>query len=480
MHLTNKLLDYQENAVEKLKKVKVGALFMEQGTGKTITALELCRLRLEAGKVTHILWLCPCSTKQNLKDELIKQSPREMLEKITICGIDPLSRSLHANSYLQLLTEREACYLVVDESLLIKNPYAYRTQNIDRLSSRCEYKLILNGMPISKNQADLYAQFHVLDWRILGYKTYWSFAANHIEFDPEIPQKIIRCLNTDYLARKISPYTVQVTKKDCLVLPDKRYTINYFPLTPEQNAHYNSVADTLLFHLNEMHPETIYRLFSGLQAVTSGFRVNFRKSAVSGYEHIVTSPFFAEPTDNPRLQRLLTVLDNRNKYIIFCNYTYEIDVLCEILSRKYGPENVARFDGSLPMKKRLRNLEEFRESATFLIANRDCAGYSLNLQFCHNIIYYSNGWDLATRLQSEDRIHRIGQDQDIRIRDICAYNTLDERILSCLYRKEKLLEAFRNDIKNMENKNGIAEWVFYRQPSRSLMDCDDLEEPRHA
>lgn len=170
MHLTNKLLDYQENAVEKLKKVKVGALFMEQGTGKTITALELCRLRLKAGKVTHILWLCPCSTKQNLKDELIKQSPREMLEKITICGIETLSRSLHANSYLQLLTEREACYLVVDESLLIKNPYAYRTQNIDRLSSRCEYKLILNGMPISKNQADLYAQFHVLDWRILAIK----------------------------------------------------------------------------------------------------------------------------------------------------------------------------------------------------------------------------------------------------------------------------------------------------------------------
>ena len=57
---------------------------------------------------------------------------------------------------------------------------------------------------VSYTHLDLYAQFHVLDWRILGYKTYWSFAANHIEFDPEIPQKIIRCLNTDYLARKIS------------------------------------------------------------------------------------------------------------------------------------------------------------------------------------------------------------------------------------------------------------------------------------
>lgn len=93
---------------------------MEQGTGKTITALELCRLRLEAGKISHILWLCPCSTKQNLKDELIKQAPREILERTTICGIETLSRSIHANSYLRLLTEREHCYLVVDESLLIK------------------------------------------------------------------------------------------------------------------------------------------------------------------------------------------------------------------------------------------------------------------------------------------------------------------------------------------------------------------------
>ena len=479
MQLHNKLLDYQEKAVEKLKKVKVGALFMEQGTGKTITALELCRLRLEAGKISHILWLCPCSTKQNLKDELIKQAPREILERTTICGIETLSRSIHANSYLRLLTEREHCYLVVDESLLIKNPYAYRTQNIDYLSSHCEYKLILNGMPISKNQADLYAQFHILDWRILGYKTYWSFAANHIEFDPEIPQKIIRCLNTDYLARKISPYTVQVTKKDCLVLPDKSYSVNYFSLTRKQNEHYNQVADVLLFHLNELHPESIYRLFAGLQAVTSGFRVLFQRSD-TGYEHIVTQPFFENPADNPRLQRLLSVIDNRSKYIIFCNYTNEIDVLCRILSIKYGEEQIARFDGSIPMKKRMQNLETFKTKANFLIANRDCAGYSLNLQFCHNIIYFSNSWDLATRLQSEDRIHRIGQEKDIHIRDICAYNTLDERILGCLYRKEKLLEAFRNDIKNMENKNHIAEWIYCQKQNRGLMDCDDLEEARNA
>lgn len=44
------------------------------------------------------------------------------------------------------------------------------------------------------------------------------------------------------------------------------------------------------------------------------------------------------------------------------------------------------------MKKRMQNLETFKTKANFLIANRDCAGYSLNLQFCHNIIYFSNSW----------------------------------------------------------------------------------------
>ena len=49
--LNNELLPHQREAVEKLRKWKIGALFMEQGTGKTITALELYRIKSEAGKV---------------------------------------------------------------------------------------------------------------------------------------------------------------------------------------------------------------------------------------------------------------------------------------------------------------------------------------------------------------------------------------------------------------------------------------------
>lgn len=63
---------------------------------------------------------------------------------------------------------------------------------------------------------------------------------------------------------------------------------------------------------------------------------------------------------------------------------------------------------------------------------------------------------LATRAQSEDRVHRIGQEKNVHYIDICASNKLDERIIACLSRKENLVEHFRREIhKRRELKGGI-------------------------
>ena len=133
MRLNNALLTHQIAAVEKMIKLKVGALFMEQGAGKTITVLEIARIRLEVGKIERIIWLCPCSAKGNIKREMVKHCPDEMLGYFTICGIETLSSSIRAVSYLLGLSADKKCFLVVDESLLIKNPKAYRTENITKI-----------------------------------------------------------------------------------------------------------------------------------------------------------------------------------------------------------------------------------------------------------------------------------------------------------------------------------------------------------
>jgi len=323
MKFKTELLPHQIQAIEKLQHIKVGALYMEMGTGKTRTALELVNIRLVAEKVEHVLWLCPCSVKENLRRDIIKHAGS--IKGITICGIETLSSSIRENVRLLKLVQSKKVFLIVDESNLVKNHRALRTQNIIRLSEYCKYKLILNGTPISKCEKDLFAQWYILDWRILGYQSFWSFAANHLEYDPHIKGRIVNTLNVDYMVRKIAPYTYQVKKSECLSLPSKTYSTEYYYLTPEQRMHYGYVADKLLFDVDDMEPHTIYRLFSGLQNVISGFRVN-----LDG-EHMQREPFFKNPLDNPRMEMLFDLLDKTNeKVIVFCKYTQEIHDIVSI------------------------------------------------------------------------------------------------------------------------------------------------------
>lgn len=454
MYFLTELYSHQIPAVQKLSKLKVGALYMEQGTGKTRTALELINIRLQNNKVNHVIWLCPCSVKENLRRDIIKHTGLVHAEEITICGIETLSNSIKWNLKLLQLAQEYNCYLIVDESNMVKNYRALRTTNIIRLSFSCKYKLILNGTPITKNEADLFAQWYILDWRILGYKSFWSFAANHLEYDENVPGKIRRCLNVDYLSEKIGPYSYQIKKSDCLDLPDKIYKREYYILDKKQNRHYAEVADMLMFELDEFKPNTIYRLFTGLQDVISGLRVSLTE------DHICTTNFFKNIEDNPRIQCLLRILDRiDDKVIIFCKYTHEIDSIVDILSDKYGHDSVVRFDGSASQNVRQKNIIKFENKAQFFVANKNCGCYGLNLQFCSYEIYYSNDWDFGTRAQSEDRTHRIGQCKNVCIIDICAADTLDERILRCLDRKENLVDSFKSELEKVKYKTDLYSWI---------------------
>lgn len=161
MEVYSELLPYQKKAVEKLRHIKIGALYMEMGTGKTRTALELVRLRLEAGKVDYVVWLCPCNIKADIRRGIREHSNLDDLGILDIVGIETLSTSVRECSRLLGLAQSHKAYLIVDESSLVKNHIALRTQHIQQLADRCRYKLILNGTPISRNEADLDRRAHV-------------------------------------------------------------------------------------------------------------------------------------------------------------------------------------------------------------------------------------------------------------------------------------------------------------------------------
>ena len=443
MILKTKLYEHQQKAYDKLIKLKVGALYMEMGTGKTRTALELISDRLKKNKVDKVLWLCPCSTKSNLKDEI---SIHTDLGSIDIVGIETLSSSIKENNRLLNLVKKNKVFLVIDESNLVKNHHAKRTERITKLSEYCKYKLILNGTPITRNEKDLFAQWYILDWRILGYRSFYSFARNHLEYDDK--GRITDTLNVDYLIKKISLYSYQVKKDECLKLKNKNYKSYYHWMTGEQCEHYNYVVDEMLSQLDEYNPSTIYRMFSALQCVVSGFRIEIGKK-------LTKSNFFDCVYDNPRIKKMLESLKGlEGKVIIFAKYVQEIKDITYVIKQKYGNESVVEFYGEISKKNREKNRKKFKENdnVRFFVSNKNCGGYGLNLQFCSTMIFYSNDFDYATRIQAEDRIHRIGQSDDVLYIDIACINTIDTRIIDCLSRKSSLVNEFKKELKASKDK----------------------------
>lgn len=450
MLLKTRLYEYQSKAVDKLSKLKVGALYMEQGTGKTRTALEIIKNKMIKGKVEVVLWLCPCSVKNNLKEDIIKHTGQKPSENnIIIKGIESLSSS--DRLYLQLLelVKIYKVYLIVDESNLVKNKLAIRTERIIEISSFCKYKMILNGTPISKNEADLFAQWYILDWRILGYKSFYSFAANHLEYKKvRLPSgreimtdQIIRVLNVDYLTEKIAPYMYQIKKDEVLKeLKPKQYHMRYFCLGILQEEEYGLTKELFLFNVVDWRSETIFKLFSALQHITSGKRV------LSAPEKRMRTEKMYTWENNPRIQCLKRTLEDigDDKCIIFAKYQDEINDIALLLQSEN--KSYIEFTGKISQKKRQENREKFKNHVQFMLANKQCGAYGLNLQFCHNIIFYSNDFDLATRLQAEDRVHRIGQDKIVNIYDICCKYTIDVFIANCLQNKTNLLDSFKKQI----------------------------------
>lgn len=465
MNLKTELLPHQAAAVEKLRGLRIGALYMEMGTGKTRTALELIKLRLEAGKIKQAIWLCPCSVKENLRMDIIKHADIDCGD-IIICGIESISGSMRIASGLLETAASAPTMLIVDESNLVKNPHALRSQRIARIAERCRYRMILNGTPVSRTEADMFQQWFILDWRVLGYKSYYSFAANHIEYDDKFTGKIRRVLNVDYLTDKIAPYSFQIRKDECLQLPDKIYRTRCYHLTEDQMWHYMDVKDAFLCEemLDERNEALIYRTMTALQQVASG-----RKITSAAKDSIKHEAFFDSPEKNPRMKTFMDVIDEvgEEKAVIWCRYQHEIDDVIGALCR--SGHSCVEFTGRLNLKKREDAIRIFSAGTQFLVGNKACAGYGLNLQFCHNAVYYTNDFDWATRAQSEDRIHRIGQTEPVTIYDIAAYGTIDSQVLSCLSRKEDMVACFKAHL----NEKNLSEWLTGKESD--LIDFDRTE-----
>jgi SNF2 family DNA or RNA helicase len=138
---------------------------------------------------------------------------------------------------------------------------------------------------------------------------------------------------------------------------------------------------------------------------------------------------------NNRITELMNVLEEtEGKAIIWANYQRDITNIIESIVEKYGPGSVVDYYGLTPQEERQENIKKFQndENCRFIVGTPQTGGYGITLTQANTVIYYSNGYDLEKRLQSEDRAHRIGQTKSVTYVDLITEDTVDEKIVKAL------------------------------------------------
>jgi SNF2 family DNA or RNA helicase len=450
--------EHQLKALEMSWNRETFAYFMEMGTGKTKVLIDNMAMLYDKGKINgalivapkgvigtwhnqelpahlpnHIenvtvLWQANITKSQSRKLGTLFKTGEEL--HILIMNIEAFSTQKGAQ-FAQKFMLSHKTLMVVDESTTIKNPKAKRTKNIIQLADRSQYRRILTGSPVTKNPLDLFTQCYFLDPFHLDHQSYYSFRTRYaIMKTAHIAGRSIQLVagfkHLAELSEKLKPFSYRVLKEDCLDLPDKIYMKRVISLTDEQQKVYKQMKEEALAILNEKTVTTVNALtqLMRLQQITCG--------------HFVADDGTTQEIKNNRLKELMDILDEvEGKAIIWVHWQKDVQIIKKALLKEYGPGSVVDYYGLTPQDQRDKNREAFQNDSKvrYFVGTAQTGGYGITLTAANTVIYYSNGYDLEKRLQSEDRAHRIGQKKSVTYVDILAEETVDEKIVKSLRKK---------------------------------------------
>ena len=135
------------------------------------------------------------------------------------------------------------------------------------------------------------------------------------------------------------------------------------------------------------------------------------------------------------MNELMSILEDMDgKAIIWANYQRDIENIVDEILISMVKGSVVDYYGLTPQEDRQDNIRKFQNNSDcrFLVGTPQTGGYGITLTQANTVIYYSNGYDLEKRLQSEDRAHRIGQKKTVTYVDLICEDTVDEKIVKAL------------------------------------------------
>tara|TARA_B100001939_G_scaffold162526_1_gene140138 strand:- start:83 stop:1429 length:1347 start_codon:yes stop_codon:yes gene_type:complete len=442
---------------------------MEMGTGKSKVLLDNAAILYDKGLINGLLLIAPKGVYKNWYDsEIPTHLPDHIAKKVVLWKTSDKSKKqqdilntlfksetdLHvlimnveafsSGNGTQFAKKFLSCHksmIAIDESTTIKTPTSNRTKNILSLRKDCKYRRILTGSPVTKSPLDLFSQCQFLDPWLLDHQSYYTFRARYsickkIQVNGRQVEIVVGYRNLAELSEKIKPFSRRILKEDCLDLPSKSYVKHYVELTKEQKKVYQQMKkEAIAFLDGKMQSSaTVMTQLMRLHQITCG--------------HFTADDGTIKDLPCSRLAELMSILENvEGKSIIWSHYTHDVRRIIAEIKRVYGDDAVVDYYGATDTDARSKNIKKFQTdpNCRFFVGTTHTGGYGITLTAGSNMIYFSNGYDLEKRQQSEARIDRIGQTQKMTYIDIMSQDTIDERIVKALRNKVNIANTIMDE-----------------------------------
>lgn len=392
-------------------------------------------------------------------------------------SLQPRSRLL---AWLPAFIKTRTPLLIIDESHQIKNPKANRTKALIPLADKIRYTRCLTGTPAVQGPFDLWAQYRVLDPKILGFR-FTSFKAKYAEMRKNRPvlcdncgtldqyriiygrKRLIECLvcktrspvnrplydelvsyrNLDELRARIQPHTFVRRKADCFDLPDRIETVRRFEMPDAHARVYRDLledAKATLASGEKITANMALKKLLRLQQAARGHTTTDEQEQIE-----LGGPYPAAMATADLVQENGQV---GGKSIVWARFKADLDRIEEQL-RDQAPEvEIYRCDGDVPPDERpaLRAAFKKTDQPAAWIGTTSTGGIGVDLGSANLMIFYSHGFSLGERLQAMERNYGSSQKASrVDIVDIVAAGTVDRRALAILKEKAQLADMVAAD-----------------------------------
>lgn len=450
-------------------------ILLSMGTGKTLIYLSWAYKQFAEGKISAILWGAPKGAYGNFLSEIEKHTPKNLLIdvvqwvgqnekkmqefsqvllkrdgrlKIFVFNVEAISsKKSRCLAFCQKFIKTHKTSFAIDEASCIKNMSSIRTEMALKLAANADYRHAITGSAITESPIDLWGICSFMHPQALGFTSYFAFRGTFCDMNKE---KIYvkgeeRTINSisgfkrlDKLRQKLDRFCFIRTKEQCLDLPPKIYVTRSVEMPEEQRKIYEEFKKNLIIEIEEgtASATIVLSKLTKLQQISNGY--------------IKLDDGSIKYLPNGRLEVLFEILEeigNESKVIIWAPFRPLISILEKAISDKYGKDSLVTFFGDTNIEDRIANVKRFQEDpkCRYFIGNPSVGGYSITLTAAHDVIYYSNNYSADQRWQSEDRAHRIGQEQSVTYIDLLCENSLDSRVLKILQSKKDIASMVLGD-----------------------------------